>query len=245
MHGGDNEDREREASLAEGKQGTSEKASRATPLGLAPERQSELRALIIARSKKWWGFGRQLSLLVVHATRLVVPFSFHAVVHRASARLSWQVPPLGGYANGLRGREEEPLHRLSLRVAALQHSRLPRPFGGAGTLRSVCTHAHAAAPRLHVDARVHTPWIRTRTLAHQHLRGRCGGEPPEEVSILALLSDHRGATQVTPFVRSPAPTEATSAHSTRSPCLVWRALSLLSLPFCLSCLAFSRKDIGS
>lgn len=40
------------------------------------------------------------------------------------------------------------------------------------------------------------------TLAHQHLRGRCGGEPPEEVSILALLSDHRGATQVTPFVRS-------------------------------------------
>lgn len=35
------------------------------------------------------------------------------------------------------------------------------------------------------------------------------------MSILALLSDHRGATQVTPFVRSPAPAEAASAHSTQ------------------------------
>lgn len=52
--------------------------------------------------------------------------------------------PTRGSRNDRRGREEEPLHRLSLRVAALQHSRLPRPFGGAGTLcSSVYTHTRS------------------------------------------------------------------------------------------------------
>lgn len=59
-----------------------------------------------------------------------------------------------------RGREEEPPHGLSLRVAALQHSRLPRPFRGAGTPRSIythVTHAHVSTDHPYTRGRrVHT-----------------------------------------------------------------------------------------
>ncbi|EZA56020.1 hypothetical protein X777_03705, partial [Ooceraea biroi] len=99
------------------------KASSPTPLGLAPERQSGLRALIIA----------------------------------------------------------------------------PTTGRGKGAVRSV----FASLP-----SSIHASRVRSVAQAHRGLYTRtCGGEPPEEVSILALLSDHRGATQVTPFVRSSAPTD--------------------------------------
>lgn len=61
------------------------------------------------------------------------------------------------------------------------------------------------------------------------------------MSILALLSDHRGATQVTPFVRSPAPAEAASAHSPQHTQCRPESASSLSLFWPLSPFAFRAR----
>lgn len=207
-------------SLTEGRQGegasetvaarvASEKASSPTPLGLAPERQSGLRALIIAQRLVGEGAARFSPPLATQRYQSASLSSSHQRRLAAVADGWGGSPPLRPAVDDRRGREEEPPHGLSLRVAALQHSRLPRPFRGAGTSRGLYTRTYARTrargPPIYTRPRVHT--ARTETLAHQHLRGRCGGEPPEEVSILALLSDHRGATQVTPFVHSSAPAD--------------------------------------
>lgn len=140
----------------------SEKASSPTPLGLAPERQSGLRALIIARPA---GREKVLRNSPSPTSRRFVSSVCVAVSVTLAAACRWcrqlgkAGPPLSS-SDGHRGREEEPPHGLSLRVAALQHSRLPRPFRGAGTPRSKythVTHAHGLVDHPYTrDRRVHT-----------------------------------------------------------------------------------------
>lgn len=139
----------------------SEKASSPTPLGLAPERQSGLRALIIARRL----VGRRCREIPPHFSRVLrypvrVFVSVAPVRTRRWCRQLGKADPHSVSVDSHRGREEEPPHGLSLRVAALQHSRLPRPFRGAGTPRSIythVTHAHVSTDHPYTRGRrVHT-----------------------------------------------------------------------------------------
>lgn len=125
----------------------SRKASGPTPLGLAPERQSGLRALIITRPRGREKVPRARFPLHARGSRYPVricrsrgrtsspPSPSPLPACRCCRQLGKSRLPHSRTVDGHRGREEEPPHDLSLRVAALQHSRLPRPFRGAGTTR--------------------------------------------------------------------------------------------------------------
>lgn len=164
--GGDKSDGEKTKRVSEGaseKAGArvaSEKASGPTPLGLAPERQSGLRALIITQRLVGEGAARFPPLLTDSRYQFA-SLSLSLSRQLATAVDSWgrSSPPLRSAVDGCRGREEE--HGLSLRVAALQHSRLPRPFRGAGTPRSIYTYVRThTGPRtthIHAAARTHRP----------------------------------------------------------------------------------------
>lgn len=126
----------------------SRKASGPTPLGLAPERQSGLRALIITRPggrekvpRARFPLHARLALSRPHLRLSRRPsFGVAAAAAAADSRGKSRLPH-SRTVDSHRGREEEPPHDLSLRVAALQHSRLPRPFRGAGTTRVRNTRA--------------------------------------------------------------------------------------------------------
>lgn len=163
----------------------SEKASSPTPLGLAPERQSGVRALIIARPVGREKVPRNSPYPFSPPGRRVRFIASRSLLLSRLLADSWGRPDPHSQAWLMieEGRRSPRPHGLSLRVAALQHSRLPRPFCGAGTDRGLYTRARNARTHGAADH----PYTRGRRRAyHIHTALNPDGDfstptPPWEV----------------------------------------------------------------